>query len=218
VVTFDLPGHGHGKIEGVNRFGMKDYVQALELEVAKVNDLPIIIGHSMGGMVIQKFLENNTCKKAVLLTPTPPYGVIPGLHRTLSNPSFLSSILTRDLYKLVDNEKKVSKMFFSKALPKEELKEYAGKVCSESFKAFQNLNFPGVKVNHHLKIPMLVVSAENDKMLAVWDNKATAKKYNADLILLKDIAHDVMLDVGHEKVSDAVLSWLDKQPKNKKIL
>jgi len=211
VVTFDLPGHdGHGKIEGINQFSLNDYVVSLEEQVAKLDHMPTIIGHSMGGMVIQKFLERKTCKKAVLLTPTPPYGVLPAMHRSITNPSFFSSLLTKDLYKLVDNEKKVLKMFFSKTLPKEELEEYTGKVCSESFQAFQDLNFPSIKVNYHLEIPMLVVGARNDKMLAEWDNKATAKKYNADLVLLQDIAHDAMLDVGHEKVSDAILAWLEK--------
>jgi len=188
VVTYDLPGHD------------------------RPGKLPILIGHSMGGMVIQKFLESNTCKKAVLLTPTPHYGVLPGLHRSLKNPSFFSSLFTRDLYKLVDSEEKCSMAFFSEQLPKEELKEYTGKVCSESFKAFQDLNFPRVKVKHHLEIPMLVIGAENDFLVSEKDNKSTAKKYQADLIMIDNIAHDAMLDVGQERVSDAILDWLERRP------
>jgi len=213
VVTYDLPGHDRpGKIKGINKYGLKDYVKSLEEEVAKLDQLPILIGHSMGGMVIQKFLESNTCKKAVLLTPTPYYGVLPGLHRSLKNPSFFSSLFTRDLYRLVDSEEKCSMAFFSEQLPKEELKEYAGKVCSESFKAFQDLNFPRVKVKHHLEIPMLVIGAENDFLVSEKDNKSTAKKYQADLIMMDNIAHDAMLDVGQERVSDAILDWLERTP------
>jgi len=58
-----------------------------------------------------------------------------------------------------------------------------------------------IKVNHHLKIPMLVIGAEHDAIFSEKENKHTAKKYNADLIMIDDIAHDMMLDQGQERAS-----------------
>lgn len=49
VVTFNLPRHDKpGKVKGI---------------VSNLKNPPIIVGHSMGGLVIQKFLETNTVKK-----------------------------------------------------------------------------------------------------------------------------------------------------------
>ena len=69
IITFDLPGHDKsGKIKGINKYSIRDYVDSLKAEVQKLQELPIIIGHSMGGLVLQKYLEKQTCKKAIFLS------------------------------------------------------------------------------------------------------------------------------------------------------
>ena len=40
----------------------------------------------------------------------------------------------------------------------------------------------------------------------VEENKQTAKKYGAEIIILDDISPDMMLDVNQDKVSDEMLN------------
>ena len=122
---------------------------------------------------------------------------------------FYSSLVSLDLYKLVNTVQKSSSSFFSKELPNSELKEYTTKLCSESFLAFLNMLLPRVRTNNHLKVPTLVLGAKKDTIFSEKENKKTANKYNADCIMI-DIAHDMMLDVNHKKVSNTILNWLER--------
>lgn len=207
--TFNLPSHNEpGKVKGINSLSMHDYVDALKSEVKKLHALPIIIGHSMGGLILQKYLETETCKMAVLLASVPPHGVLRTTLSFLKHPYAYPSLFTFNLYGLVNSQKKSKWAFFSDNLPTEELNEYTNQLCSESYKVFLQMLFPNIKTKNHTEIPMLVIGAEHDNIFTVKENKATATKYGADLKIIDNIAHDMMLDVGHERVSKAIIDWI----------
>lgn len=211
VLTFDLPGHDRpGKIKGINTYSIGDYVKALENEVQKLDSLPVIIGHSMGGLIVQKFLEKNTCKKAVLMASVPHYGVIKTTLRFLKKPHAYPALLGFNLYALVDTIEKSREAFFSKGLSLDELKGYTEKLCSESYLAFLNMLLPRIRINHHRKIPMLVIGAKNDTIFLESEVRDTAKKYSAELRMFDDMAHDMMLDTGQEQVSQEIIKWIEK--------
>jgi alpha-beta hydrolase superfamily lysophospholipase len=212
VVTFDLPGHNQsGKIKGINKYSLHDYVKSLEAEVLKIDEPLIIVGHSMGGLIVQKYLEKKDCKKAILLASVPPYGVINTTLNFAKKLYFYSALLSLDLYRLVNSEEKCRTSFFSKQIEAADLKEYTAKLCSESFKAFLGMLLPRVKVRKNLGIPILVLGAENDTIFSISDHKKTAEKYDADLFIIPNIAHDMMLDQNQEKVSAKMLAWLNDE-------
>ena len=76
--AFDL--RGHGKSEGADRLrwtGITQYVSDVGQVVERCEKSPILIGHSMGGLVVQKYLESDPkIPAAVLLATVPPGGVI----------------------------------------------------------------------------------------------------------------------------------------------
>ena len=86
-------------------------------------------------------------------------------------------------------------------------------MCSESFLAFLNMLLPRLRIPSDYNIPTLVVGGKYDTIFSPKDNKITAKKYNAELIMIDDIAHDLMLDTNHEIVSTAILTWLSNSIK-----
>lgn len=218
VVTFNLPGHDKpGKVNGINKISLGDYVNALESQVQKLDAPPIIIGHSMGGLIVQKFLEKNTCKKAILLASIPPYGVIKTTLRFLKKPHAYPALLGFNLYGLVNSTEKSRDAFFSTDLPSEDLKEYTDKLCSESYLAFINMLFPRIKIKYHSEISMLVVGAKNDTIFLESEVKDTARIYNAELMMFDNIAHDMMLDINQEKVSAEIINWIEKEPTVSKV-
>ncbi|MEM7372454.1 MAG: alpha/beta hydrolase [Bacteroidota bacterium] len=201
-----------GKIKGINRLGLQDYVSDLETAVRSLPQKPIIIAHSMGGIILQKYLERNDCKKGVLLASVPPYGVIKTTLKFLFRTSYSwLYLLTLNLYGLVNSPKKSKWAFFSKNLEDNLVKDYTEKMCSESYKAFLNMLIPNVKINYHLKIPLLVLGAENDQIFSVKDIQNTARKYNTESIIFENMAHDMMLEANHNEVSNKILEWLDSR-------
>jgi len=210
-ITFDLPKHDKsGKIKGINKLTLHDYVNALKDEVNKLDKAPIIVGHSMGGLIVQKYLETETCEKAVLLASVPPSGVLRTALEFLKHSYGFHSLVTMNLFGLVNTLEKSKRAFFSIDMPNKEVEEYSEKLCSESFTVFLNMLYPNIKVNNHLKIPTLVLGAANDTIFTVKENERTAKKYGADLIIMEDIAHDMMLEVKHEEVANEIINWIEK--------
>ena len=74
VTALSLRGHAgsEGKIQGS---GIMDYVSDVEQIARTLPTPPVLIGHSMGGFIVQKFLERNSAPAGVLLASNPPYGL-----------------------------------------------------------------------------------------------------------------------------------------------
>ena len=61
---------GHGASAGRDRvlwWSLADYVADLSQAVNTVGGTPVLIGHSLGGMVVQKYLESNRVPGVVLM-------------------------------------------------------------------------------------------------------------------------------------------------------
>jgi pimeloyl-ACP methyl ester carboxylesterase len=67
----------HGASEGrtqLHRSRIRHYVEDVAAVVAGFSSAPILVGHSMGGFVVQKFLETQSSPAAFLLASIPPAG------------------------------------------------------------------------------------------------------------------------------------------------
>ena len=77
VHALSLRNHGQSERIGSIRWRRgHEYVADVHQIVQQIDTTPILIGHSMGGYVIQKYLERYTAPAAVLVAPCPSYGVI----------------------------------------------------------------------------------------------------------------------------------------------
>lgn len=74
-----LPAHepGPGQAAAVGDKSLREYLAFLEAYVAQQNfsEPPIIIGHSMGGLLAQQLASRINALALVLLTPAPPAGI-----------------------------------------------------------------------------------------------------------------------------------------------
>ena len=73
VLSPDLRGHGPGgSTAGV---GMRDYASDVAALCKALPEPPILIGHSMGGLVAQLAAAHAPLHALILLAPSPPWGV-----------------------------------------------------------------------------------------------------------------------------------------------
>src|SRR5512135_2041617 len=71
---------GHGKSEGREKLRwtrIADFVDDVANVVRELPGPPVLIGHSMGGFIIQKYLEDHAVPAAVLLSSPSPAGLLP---------------------------------------------------------------------------------------------------------------------------------------------
>ena len=74
--ALSLRGHaGSDGHEGLPWTSIADYVVDVAQVAGSLEKPPVVIGHSMGGFITQKYLEKHAAPAAVLLTPIPPFGL-----------------------------------------------------------------------------------------------------------------------------------------------
>ncbi|MGE3141745.1 MAG: alpha/beta hydrolase [Hyphomonadaceae bacterium] len=74
----NLPHHERGAdMEKLARAGVADYAGAIVAYAQKLRAPPILIGHSLGGLVVQLAAQKMPAHALVLLAPSAPWGVLP---------------------------------------------------------------------------------------------------------------------------------------------
>lgn len=212
-----LSAHGNTpKTKPMVLHGVWDYVAdvatAADQIEAETGKRPIIIGHSMGGYVVQKYLERHAAPAAVLLTTIPAVGTLPLQFRLMRDHpiDFLKTVLTLDGWPFVSTPEKAHALFFSETMPTETVLRHQARMSSESLRILLDggiLNQPNPKKVP--KLPMLVLSATEDRVFTVSEGERTAEAYRADFHLQPGCAHDVMLERAWEQVAGFVGAWLD---------
>jgi len=206
---------GHGKSEG--RAGLRwtriaDFVDDVAQTVEQLPNPPILIGHSMGGFIIQKYLEGHTAPAAVLLSS--PFGLLPvALKTARRHPLVFAKLsLTLSLYPLVATPALAREAFFSDDLPEDELRAYWEQMQDDAYLAYLDMVALDRPKPEKVTTPMLVLGAGRDNMLSPRDIEATARAYNTHAEIIPDVAHDSMLDPRWQSVAERILVWLNEQP------
>jgi pimeloyl-ACP methyl ester carboxylesterase len=208
---------GHAGSEGREKLrwsSIADYVSDVEQVAGQFDAPPVIIAHSMGGFIAQKYLEkHHEHPAAVLLTPVPPTGLWPSTFVILKERPLviLKALASLSLYPVVETPEVARWSLFSDDFPTELLEKYHAMMQDESFRSY--LDELGLNLVHtkRVKTPLLVIGAENDAVIKHWMVRRTANLYGTQAVIFPNMAHDVMLETGWEKVAKTILKWLDER-------
>jgi pimeloyl-ACP methyl ester carboxylesterase len=207
---------GHGRSEGRERLRwtrIADYADDVASAVAQLPASPILIGHSMGGFVLQKYLEDHRAPGAVLLSSPSPAGMLgTALRVARRRPLVFARVsLTFSLLPLIATPELAREAFLSDDLPHDELVSYWERMEDDSYAAFLDMVALDLPKPAKVTTPLLVIGVGRDNMLTAQDAVATARAYNARLETIPDVAHDSMLEVRWQAVADRILGWLKVQ-------
>lgn len=193
---------------------IKDYVADLSQVIDELPEKPVLVAHSMGGQIAQKYLEGKQLPATVLLAPIPTVGVWAfTLYVLTQHPLvFLNTNLKMSLFPVVNKPELAMEHFFSPDIPEAEFKEYFSKIQDESYLAFWDmllLNLP-----HPKKVkgtPILLLGAENDRIFPRAQQERTARAYNTQAEFFPGMAHDMMVERDWQKVADRIIGWLGEK-------
>ena len=208
---------GHGNSEGRDKLRwtrIADFVEDIENVVRQLPRPPILIGHSMGGFIIQKYLEDHDAPAAVLLSSPSPAGLLPTAIRTARRQPwvFTKVNLTLSLRPLIATPQLVGEAFFSHDLPDEQLLEYWKQTQDDSFMAFLDMVALDLPKPEKVKTPLLVLGAARDNMIAPREIEVTARAYHTHAEIIPDVAHSSMLEKRWQNVAERILAWLNERP------
>jgi pimeloyl-ACP methyl ester carboxylesterase len=215
VHALSLRNHGQSENHGSIRWRRgHEYVADVHQIVQEIGTPPILIGHSMGGYVVQKYLEKHTVPAAVLVAPCPSYGVIgTSLRIALRHPlAFLKTNVQMHLWPIIETPELMRDTLFPKDMPQEKVNSYFARMQDESYLGFLDmliLNLPHPK--RVTPLPMLIVGGESDTTFTPQELTTTAKAYNATLKMFPGVAHDMMLDPQWHAIAETIAAWIKSQ-------
>ncbi len=213
--ALSLRGHGSSENNKPLRFTrMGDYVNDVAQVAGTLERPPVVVGHSMGGFVVQKYLEKDDAPAGVLLASAPPSGTIPALLRYAGRHplTLLKDTLTFSLRFSVGTPELVRDAFFSAEMPLEKVRAYSERMQDESFTtlAFDAAALHLVKPQQ-IKAPVLVLGAERDTIFTTDEVEATARAYGTKAEIFPDMAHDMMLEASWQQVAERITVWLKER-------
>ncbi|HRJ43406.1 MAG TPA: alpha/beta hydrolase, partial [Caldilineaceae bacterium] len=186
-------------------------VEDVAFIASKMIEPPVIIGHSMGGLIAQRFAAHYPTRAVVLMAPSPFSGMqSQGLRLFRAHPwSFLTAILTKNIFRIYPDNNNVRHIMFSPGTPEETVAHCRERMQKESWLACQEMNEP-LKQPYPITSPILVVGGEHDGTVLPQAICETAAAYEAHCHIFTGRGHNLMLEPGWDEVVTYIEHWLQR--------
>jgi len=205
---------GHGQSEGREKlrwWSIADYIFDVEQIANSLDREPIVVGHSLGGLVVQKYLETHSAVGAMLLASVPPSGTLRFNLRVIRRHPLIWLLMNALMttYLVVAKPEYAREWLFSSGISDEELMIHHSRLQNESYRALLDallLNLPNPS---KVKTPVQVLGAENDAIFSVEEVQTTARAYGVEAIIFPGMAHNMFVEPGWRDVADTIMRWAE---------
>ena len=185
---------------------VEDYYQDVEKMVAAIKEKPILLGHSLGGLLTLRIAEDRKCSAAVLLASAPPGMWIPPVGSLPKLMPYMGTMMRGKAFLMSDEG------FGSLALncvPEDQRKVVTDMFVPESGLILRELMFGAIRVEvKKVEVPVLCVGALDDRLMAKRTIRSTARRFGAELQEHPGHGHFFVQEPGWEKIAQGILRWL----------
>ena len=208
-----------GEIEGL---GLTEIVDHYESQIRALEEPPVLIGHSYGGLIVELLLDRGLGRAGVAMSPAPPKGILVLPFSTLkagapalAHPSKWHGVVPLTLEEFTYG-------FVNTFSPEEAAAAYEKYAVPETGQIFYEAGF----ANFHLhpptevhfkngdRAPLLIVGAEKDHTVPASLSHKQYEKYErseaqTDYLEFPGRPHLMMVAEGWEEIAAGIGRWLD---------
>jgi pimeloyl-ACP methyl ester carboxylesterase len=193
-----------------------DYAQDLEKEIRALKAPPVIIGHSMGGLLAQILATRLDVRSLVLLAPSAPWGMLPSTmfeYASAGAMFFTGDFWSRPIYPSYD-------IAASNALdllpPAERSQTFARFVPESGLATFEIMHWAldarratAVEARE-VKCPVLCLAGSHDKVNPPPTVRRIAQRYRERGVYEEREGHShwMLGEPGWEKVAERAMAWI----------
>ncbi|HXY86145.1 MAG TPA: alpha/beta fold hydrolase [Gaiellaceae bacterium] len=202
--------------------GLTEVVDHYESLIRELDEPPVLVGHSFGGLIVELLLDRGLGRAGVALSPAPPKGilVLPFSSLKAASPALAHPSRWHGIVPLTEEE--FTYGFVNTFSPEDAKAAYERYAVPETGQIFYEAGF----ANFHLhpptelhfkngeRAPLLIVGAEKDNTVPASVSKAQYKKYErspakTDYMEFEARPHLFVVGEGWEEVASAIDGWLD---------
>lgn len=218
VLTPDLRGHAaNAPAEAVIGVSMRDYADDVAALCKTLEAPPILIGHSMGGLVAQLATRRVRPKALVLLAPSPPWG-LNGWSVEEAMTAFGAQMASLLSTGAVEPSRQVMRRYTLDRLTKAEAAPILARMRPESAQALrETLNwwldpFMTTSVGAGpLPARSLVISGEADAVHPAATGRLVADRIGGAFLSVPKMSHWLLGGPGWEQVARAALEFIGEE-------
>jgi pimeloyl-ACP methyl ester carboxylesterase len=202
--------------------GVQEIVEHYEALIRGLDETPVLIGHSYGGLFVELLLDRGLGRAGVAMSPAPPKGILALPFSTLkaASPALAHPSKWHGLVTLTPEE--FTYAFVNTFSEEDAAAAYSRYAVPETGQIFYEAGF----ANFHLhpptevhfksedRAPLLIVGATEDHTVPASLSKAQYKRYErsaarTDYLEFEGRPHLHMIASDWREVAVAVDSWLD---------
>ncbi|MDX5394339.1 MAG: alpha/beta hydrolase [Pseudomonadota bacterium] len=211
----DLRGHGTGDPpDAVRNLSMLDYAADIAAQAQACDEPPVLIGHSLGGLVSLLAARRAPVAGLILLAPSPPWGVsgwtveegVTALGLHLLGPYWIQAVAPDRNLMLRYSLDRVAAGRRRPVL--ERMKAESGRALWESLNWWLDPAMT-TSVGNGPMPPALVLCGGRDAVHPPATARATAQRIGATCEILPEMSHWLPGEPGWETVARRCLDWLD---------
>lgn len=196
---------------------MADYVADLEASIDELGCRPIVVGHSMGGLLAQMLAARGKAAAAILLAPSSPWGIPPSTADQamaalglMKAGSFWETALVPSFDIAVQNS-------LNRLSPAAQHQVFRWFV-PESGRALFEVLYWALDLERRTHVDesaidcrMLALTGEDDVICPPQALAPLARKYAPllEIEILPGHAHWILTEPGWERIADRIADWLD---------
>ena len=208
--------------EELKGLGLTEIVDHYEAQIRALDEPPVLIGHSYGGLIVELLLDRGLGRAGVAMSPAPPKGILVLPFSTLkagapalAHPSKWHGVVELTLEEFTYG-------FVNTFSPEDAAAAYEKYAVPETGQIFYEAGF----ANFHLhpptevhfksgdRAPLLLVGADEDKTVPASLAHKQYKKYEksdakTDYLEFEGRPHLMMVAEGWEEIAASIESWLD---------
>lgn len=207
------------------QIGVQELADHYEGIIRPMPEQPILIGHSFGGLIVQKLLDRGLGAAGVALDAVAPEGVLAVDWTVLkANSSVLFRWMNWD--KVLTMSFPEFQYAFVNTFPEDQQKKYYDRyIVPETGRLFFQAAFAQLDPHHALRVnfenpdraPLLLIAGEEDHLVpahVVQSNYEHHKKSSArtDMQEFAGRSHLITSQEGWEQVADYASNWLEQLP------
>lgn len=214
----DMPFHHHGADQSrLAHAGVRDFAKAIADFARSLPAPPVLVGHSLGGLVAQMAAMRVPTAGLVLLAPSAPWGVLPTTleeHGSNLGLTLLGDYWRRPVqpeyaiarhHTLDRLDGATARRTFARFVPE------SGRVVMEVMQWWLDPTMATAAPTYRIAAPVLALAGGRDRVNPASTVRRIAKRFPAAqgaFHEFPEMSHWLMEEPGWEEVADLAIAWL----------
>jgi pimeloyl-ACP methyl ester carboxylesterase len=206
--------------DNLGKLTFNEIIDSLEKFITQLPEKPILIGHSMGGLIVQKLIEKNKAVAGICIDAAPPKGInslqwsffksnLPVINPLKGNSTFIPTVKWFHYAFCNTMTIEETKMKFDKFVVPE-----SRNIPRSSTKKAGKIDF------NKAHAPLLIIAGEKDHIIPPSLNRKNFKAYTdknsiTDFKEFEGRTHFICGQQNWEEVADFINNWINGLPMNK---